>query len=69
MKECLSFSMMLNQHGITKNLPTFKHENSLIGSTALIPFSSGTTGLSKGVELSHASVVEQVCYFRHNCGM
>ena len=31
--------------------------------TALIPFSSGTTGVPKGVELTHFGLIAETCYF------
>ena len=44
----------------------FSHTPQPLNSTALLPYSSGTTGLPKGVMLSHRNVVSNICQMEHD---
>ncbi|KAK3093096.1 hypothetical protein FSP39_011032 [Pinctada imbricata] len=59
-KGCLPYVELLSTGNRTSHIESNKKD------VALLPFSSGTTGLPKGVILSHGNLVANLCQIRHD---
>ncbi|CAH1401314.1 unnamed protein product [Nezara viridula] len=65
----ISFEELINKETDNSLLPTTDEK---IGQLAMLPYSSGTTGLPKGVRLQHSSItanIEQIAHPKVNCIM
>lgn len=58
---CQPFSDLTNDDGMAFQLVTDFDPNEEI---CLLPFSSGTTGLPKGVMLTHKNIVSNLCQMK-----
>ncbi|CAH2003979.1 unnamed protein product [Acanthoscelides obtectus] len=59
-RSCIDFGELVDTN---TDIPDFDHEG--LDRMAFLPYSSGTTGLPKGVELTHNNLVSNLCQGAH----